>query len=235
MLQHTKQSLHYGVNFVIAPPPVLDGSNLRRFQDALASEGLEFTATNFGVPNGGGIYERGAPTPLQLRVVIPAPQAPMVQLLILAANPARPLEVFIEEAESITEAFLTTWGGRRQVVARDCAVHHLYDVAAEHAFQYLWEQRVASPDLRLDALERPVLGGGLRFVMPPTPGEDEPRQIEVKVESFLADSRKLYVDVTIAWPTPRQPDMPFDPRAMMEQVESYATEQVVAFITGENS
>ena len=48
---------------------------------------------------------------------------------------------------------------------------------------------------------RPVLGGGIKLVFPSVSGPEEP-VIEVKVETFLADPRKLFVEVAGVWDSP---------------------------------
>jgi hypothetical protein len=107
----------------------------------------------------------------------------------------------------------------------------LYETSAEHAFQELWEMRLRQPPDSLAVLGRPVLGGGLRFVMPPQPDDPEPVQIEVKIESFLRDTKKIFVETQFAWPSPMSPGAPF-PVNRLEQVNKYIEESVISFITG---
>jgi len=229
MLKDSRVAIHFGVNFVLAPAPVIDGAHLRKFADALAEEGLEFEATS--MPPGVGAFQRTSNRRLEVRV-LHQQNAPIGQLLALAPNPGRTLGEFVEEAEGMCAAFNKVWPEPRNIVARDVAIRHLYDVKAEHAFQFLWEQRLKEEESQLQAFGRSVLGGGLRFVMPPIPNEPEPKQIEVKIESFLQDSRKLYVDVSCAWPGPaRSPQL--DPKSILEEVFQYATTEVVAFIEGD--
>jgi len=230
MIIESRSALHFGVNFVLAPPPLIDGKHIRSFQDHLAEEALEFTGVNTPA-TGMGVFERSPTRPLQVRVQTTPPVA---QLLIIAPIPERTVEEFMEEAEAVCSAFQKTWPSPVQLVARDCTIRHLYDVPAEHAFEYLWVKRLGETESQLGALGRPVLGGGLRFVMPPIASDTEPKQVEVKIESFLNNSRKLYVDVSFAWPSPVAPGSSLDPGAMLQEVQAYATTEVVAFIRGDS-
>jgi hypothetical protein len=225
MRVETRQSYHFGVNFVFAPAPNIDGAHSRRFLEALAQGGLEFTGTS-SQPN--TFAAQRAQPPLQVQLMQPGP--PVGQLAILAPLPARTLEEFIDEAESVVQAFGQVWPGDYQVVNRDSTVRHLYAVESDHAFEYLWERRLGLPSDQLAAFGRPILGGGLRLVVPPDPANDESAGIEVKIESLLADSRKLYVDVQLTWPRPSNARMA--PRELLEEVQRIATNEVVAFITG---
>lgn len=230
MRVETCTSIYFGVNWLFAPSPNLDGPHLRRFQNVLGEKGVEFTHTDAS-NQGMGVFARVQNSPIEVRVAAQS-GAPVGQFTIIAANPGRTLEDFQEEAEVLCAAFAAVWDGSFQVVARDCTIRHLYSVDNPHAFQYLWVTRFGQDESDLGMLGRPVLGGGLRLVMPPTEGEDDPKQVEVKIESFLPDSRKLYVDVQMAWPKPAAPNAPMAPRALLAAVHEYATTEVVNFIKG---
>lgn len=227
MRVETRQSFHFGVNFTFVPPAIIDGQHSRRFVEALAGSGLEFDQTNM---QGGMFAAHREQRPLQIRVAQLAP--PVGQLAVLAPVPGRALEEFIDEAEIVVAAFASTWGSSRQVVARDCTIRHLYAVEAQHAFQYLWVTRLGQPEEQMTAFGRPILGGGLRLVIPPSESNENQGQIEVKIESLLADSRKLFVEVQIMWPKASVPNAPMAPREMLEAVDGFANREVVAFITG---
>ena len=143
------------------------------------------------------------------------------------------LDLLTREAEAAVRAFEATWGKeRRQIISSDAAFRDLYETSAEHAFQELWEQRLGQSAQSLAILGRPVLGGGLRFVMPPLPDEVEPLQIEVKIESFLRDTKKLFVETQFAWPAPTSPGAPFDPAGKLKQLDDYIEHVVTSFLVG---
>ena len=226
MLENTRQSIYFGVGCVLTPQPVFDSDHSLRFQQALAKQGLTFNATS--MPLGWIILQRATP-PLEVRLQQPGP--PVGALAVTANYPQRTLEEFVDESKMVLEAFGATWQGQVQVIQREITIRHLYDVAAEHAFKFLWEQRLHGSEEELEAFGRRVGGGGLRFVMPPADlGSEEPG-IEVKVESFLANPKKLFVELQMQWVRPGPLD-DFDPAALLQEGDSYASKEIVAFING---
>ncbi len=225
----TCQSLHFGVNYFVAPVPNVDGTQMRKFLQEIAEEGIEFDRTSKGAAQ--LQFARGTDAPLEVKVAQAGPQ--VGQLVIIAPHPRRLLSLFIEEAQAICEAFRHVWPGKFQIVSRDCTIRRLYESEGDHAFEFLWERRLRQPAEQLKVFGRLVLGGGLRFVMPPEGTEDDPVQTEVKVESYLRDSKKIFVEVQFAWPQPGDPSNLMEPGTMLTAVESFADEQVVAFILGD--
>ena len=168
--------------------------------------------------------------PLQVTIAHAAPS--LGQLLIVAPNPDRLLDDFLEEASSATTAFQMVWQGTKQLVRRDCTVRFLYQSKTEHAFQYLWETRLGQSENALGVFERGVLGGGLRLVMPAA--ELHLPTIEVKIESFLRDSTKLFVETQFVWENPETLGTAFDPTSVLSEVHEFAVGHVENFISGEN-
>lgn len=224
----SRQTLHLGVNFIVAPLPLIDDQHGRQFLDALAEEGIQIAQFSRSEQHVEGV--NGDPAPLQIRVAQAGPQ--VGQLLITAPRPNRPLNIFARETASICDAFNEVWTERYQILSRDCTVTHLYASAGDHAFQYLWEKRLGQKGSQFEGLGRPVLGGGLRLVMPPEGDGENPSQVEVKIESFLRDSTKIYVEVQFSWPAPVEPNVAMNPIEMLETVEKYASNEVVNFILG---
>lgn len=68
--------------------------------------------------------------------------------------------------------------------------------------------------------------------MPPVKDDEEPLQIEVKIESFLRESKKMFIETLLLWPKPRllPPDARFDPELRLKSVEDYAVTKVCDFI-----
>jgi len=173
---------------------------------------------------------RDVPLPLQV-VVSASTSQPIGQLLLVATHPERTLRYFIQETEQVVEAFEATWpASHRQIIKRDVTLRDLYETTSGHAFQELWETRLGQPTDSLAAFGGPVLGGGLRFVIPVQPSR--PAQIEVKIESYLADTSKVFVETQFTWPQPTPPGVSFDPRDRLLEVEDYIKNQVLAFILG---
>jgi hypothetical protein len=226
MIESSRKALHFGINFLLAPQVALDPRRFLRFQEALINQQIQFQQSirnddsfKFIAPNS---------EPLEFQVMTAGPQ--VTQLLIVAPLPNRPLDVFSEQADLIFKAFQSVWNEPRQVIAKDVCIRHLYQSEGAHAFEFLWTQRLKQSTSDLGELGGPVLGGGLRFVMPPTP--ERQTQIEVKIESFLSDSRMLFVETQWAWLN--QPPVAVgqgqQPSELLDEVESFAEGQVVRFI-----
>ena len=80
---------------------------------------------------------------------------------------------------------------------------------------------------------RPVAGGGLRLLMPPhADNGGEPVSIEVRIESFLRETNKLFVETVFTWPQPKniRTEEGFTPQNLMEQIELFAANELWDFI-----
>lgn len=230
MYPDSRQIIHMGINFRISPLPTIDVHSNLGFQQALVHHGIDFSRVAFKEQE--IVVARDTPTRLEVKIATVAPPS-VGQLLILAPHPGRDLMLFTKEVEAIVGAFQATWPAQdRQIISRDATLRELYETSAEHAFRELWEVRLQQPLDSLAVLGRPVSGGGLRLVMPPQPDDPEPVQIEVKIESFLRDAKKIFVETQFTWPSPMRPGQPFDPADRLAQVDRYIEESVVPFITG---
>lgn len=154
-------------------------------------------------------------------------------VLVTSVKPAYNLELFIKEADAVYEAYRQTWIESRlcQIVRCDATIRHLYS-CSEHAFKYLWEMRLGQKEDDFRYLGgRPILGGGLRLVVPITK-EPDPAHIEVKIESFLEETKEMFIETQFVWPQPRllQASDKFDPGRRLNAVEQYAIKQVCDFI-----
>lgn len=228
MLPDTERTIHVGINFLVAPVAMpIDTQHELDFRRLLADSQLEFERTE----RLGQFMKFISQRTEQLEVQVGQAGPQVGQLLILSPQPTQPYEVFLQQAEAICHAFQNTWRNplqpQWQIINRDACVRYLYQAADNHAFRYLWETRLRQEANDMRLLDRPVLGGGLRLVMPPSEGHRT--QIEVKIESFLRDSRSLFVELQFAWP---YPDQEFTPRQMLEEVRDYSRDHLVPFILG---
>lgn len=233
----TRRTIHLGVNFILAPAPDVSSSRHLEFQGALAAEKVEFTKTARVGPQAVLVREEG-PKRFQVQFgPLPNQPAPVGQLLMIAtANAASPAveagvsdKVFNTEASVVTDVFYKVWTERRQVVGRDATLRFLIDSGAQHALQYLWETRFSQQKGSLNVFGRPVLGGGLRFMLPLTPEHEE--IVEIKVESFLADPSKIFLETTLKWPKPLTEEK-MDPESMVSALNAYTDEHVIPFLMG---
>jgi len=230
MIPHSRQTIHMGINYVFSPVPVINRLSFIRFQQNLMDRGIDFTTTILNEPE--IVIIRDKPTRLEIRVVSLS-QQPVAQFVVVAPHLGCDLEPFVKEVEAVVEAFDRTWqSAKRQVISCDSTFRDLYETSEDHAFKEIWEVRLGQSANELQPFGRRVLGGGLRFVMPPQPEDPEPVQIEVKVESFLKDTHKLFIETQFTWPSPMQPGEPFDPKARLSQVDNYIEHEVKSFLLG---
>jgi hypothetical protein len=211
---------NYPKNFWQAPL-VLD------FQQVLLNEGVDIDNVSYTDTE---ITLTRETLPLQIKVIATGP--PVIgQLVIVAPNPDRNLDVFGKECEAIIGAFNHTWPHVKQIIARDCTIRYLYESTYGHAFKELWEERLGQSEKSLNKLERKILGGGLRLVMAPLEGETDPSQIQIKVESYLKDSKKMFVEAEFKWPQVIPAGSPFNSVELLNKVDKYIENQIVSFIT----
>ena len=232
MKPQSQRIIHVGINFLSYPSPVISPHTSLAFQGKILSHGLEFS--NITQLENKIQVIRDIPTPLHLTVATLDPS--IGQLVIVAPNPKRPLDNFINEAEASVEAFLETWPAQnRQIIKVDATIRELNQTTGEHAFQELWENLLKQPADALKAFRRPVRGGGLRFVLMPAPEEPDPAAIEVKIESYLHDSSMIFVEAQFVWPNPSPPGTPFNIRDRLIHMNQYIQDQVHSFIHGEKN
>jgi hypothetical protein len=225
----TKQGFHFGTNFLLAPAVGYEPGALLQFQQTLAQTSAVVFDQTQRTPTGMAFVRQGPPLQVTVGLVGPG----IGQLLIAAPQPSRPLISFIEDAEMIVQAYRRVWPGPIQIVRRDCTLRYLYAVREGHAMQYLWERRLHQTEDALSSLGRPVLGGGLRLVMPPRPHVPDDAGVEVKIESFLSDSRQLFLESQFVWETPAAPGAEPDPRPLIEAVDTFIDGPLTQFAAGD--
>ena len=154
--------LHIGINYVIAPVSEVNEQKEYEFQGYLMQAGLGLRDRRFD--DNTIIAARKEPTPLEVQVKVVGPQ--VAQLLIIAPNPNRAFEVFVQEANSVIDAFKKTWMRQSlQIIRSDATIRYLYDSDRDYAFAELWEDKLGKSREALNVFGRNVLGGGLRLCL----------------------------------------------------------------------
>lgn len=224
MILESARPFHIGINFFVTPVTAIDRKKFLEFQQALLKAGVEADKANFSEQ--GIIINRVQPT-LEVRVN-PANPPPVAQLLVVAPTPSG-LEAFIRDVEAVVKAFDLTWPvQQRKLVKCDATIRYLYQASGGHSFKELWEERLERTQEDLDVFGRPVLGGGLRFVMSPVQGEQEATSVEVKIESFLRDTSQFFIEVLFSWPQLATTEL--EPARRLQQVESFIEDKVHKFM-----
>lgn len=216
--------IHAGINFISNPAPTIDKESFLSFQRALMEAGVEFEDAKL-VPPEVRIISR---EPLLITIMVKEIGPGAGQLLIVGPEHPGTVGRVGRQAQAITRAYHATWTARnRQLINIDSTIRMLYETDAEHAFQELWEGRLRQREELLDTLGRPVLGGGLRFVMPPESGKVGSPLIEVKIESSLRDSSKFFVETQFIWRSLPQ-DAAFDALERLRQVNDFIEDRIEA-------
>jgi hypothetical protein len=183
------------------------------------------------------VFVRQQPSTFQVQIGPVTPGAPVGQLLMIssidtAESTAAAViseKIFCEAGDTVIDVLREVWPETQQILSRDAAVRVLLDSGRDHAFQYLWMERFGQPEEHLSVFNRGVMGGGLRLVLGPAVGEEHPKQLEVKVESFLAEPRQLWVETQIRWLKPIAPADMTASRLVKEAVR-LSTHEVLDFI-----
>lgn len=233
----SQQHFHFGLTFLLAPSEPATPSALLRFQQLLSEvdRGIIFDIVQRGGEMQAATFLRRS-APLQVAIGSPGLGGPpIMQLAITAPDPRRRLEDFIDEAEDILAVFRTVWPTVQQAVTRSCSIHSLYAVNELHAFRFLWENRLQQTTDSLRALERPVLGGGLRLVLPPLPDQPTAPAAEVRIESFFRDISKVFVETSFTWNAPTDIGDQNLPSDMLTEASAYENGPVVNFLMADRA
>lgn len=236
LLVESRKRIHIGVNFILTHMPVVDRQLSLDFQTTLYDAGINYDDVQLDEQNL-RIIRRKPQAPFEIRLINvqqPQPQMAMGQLLIIDVFPDRPMASFTEEAEKITEAFQSVSPFPRQVLSKDVTLRDLYSTGGVHAFQALWEDVLGQEVDTIERLGRPVQGGGLRFVMPPRPEDTEPVVIELKIESYLKDSSKLFIEVQATWPQPTPAGTGLSATPLLRFADEYITDITLDFLGVKN-
>lgn len=228
--RHSKTTSHFSLQYLLAGAWQPERFKAVEFEKALLENDLAFSQTNLYEKS--FILKRNQPSQLQIKLESAGPQVMSIQIVSL--NPQYDLGMFCRDCEAVITAYAQTWPANQyQILNRNGKIHHLYS-SDTHAFKYLWEQRLGQQGQDFQILgNRPVAGGGLRLLMPPHSVDgNEPVSIEARIESFLRETNKLFVETIFTWPQPINIDSEegFEPQKLMEQIEMFAANELWEFI-----
>jgi hypothetical protein len=228
----SRTSIHFSVGYLLAGQWAADKARCLDFQKALLEAELEFSQTTFATNR--FTLVRNEPSNLQVVAESPGPQ--VASVTVTAAYSQYDLAMFQKEAEAVFEAYKRSWPSTHYNLLQCSArIHQLYS-CSEHAFRYIWEDRLGqkAEDFAIFG-GRPVAGGGLRLVMPPAAVEgQEPCSVELKIESYFRELAKLFIETVFVWPQPRviTGAEQFDPGQRIATVDAYMDNEVWQFLAG---
>jgi hypothetical protein len=232
MKKFSGQLYHIGINFLLIPGATISDQSILSFQQEIRNAGLSFSTLNINPQKNGFSVIRNEPSNFQ--ITIATIQPPVSQLAIIAPQmPKTTVEMFYKESVAAVSAYQTVWSAPAwQIIRCDATIRELHETESDHAFKELWEKRLHQSPEGLKVLGNPVVGGGLRFVMVSQPNEPNPVQIEVKVESFLTDAKKMFIESQFTWLQPSQPSQTINVQERLESVKKYLDENVLSFMEG---
>lgn len=229
MKTSNRKIIHLGINFLTIPRPIISQQTVLSFQQAIINNGLEYSRVD-QIPEKLSII-RNSPSPLEISVI--SSNQPLGQIIVIAPEPKTPLDLFMKEACAAIASFNNVWGDpNRKIIGGDSTLRELIETTSQHAFQELWESRLGQQAKSLAVFNRPIRGGGLRFVLDPEPNAQQSSQMEVKVESYLKDSTKIFVEVQSGWHY-QNPQSDFDVEDKLGEVESFLEKKVHKFLSGD--
>lgn len=232
MKPDSRQIIHIGINFVVVPNISLGMSNVIRFQESIIKNGLDYTSVQQLEDR--ITIKRDTPSPLIISA-ISQKQQPVGQLLVVAPQPQYSLDMFIKEAEAASKAFVDVWPSPiMQIIHSDATIRELHETTSEHAFEELWEHRLRQSKDSLKTFGKPIRGGGLRFVMEPNQSELDPIQVEVKIESYFQNTRKIFLETIFRWVKPTSQGAGINISEKLIGMEDYISQNVLKFLTGDN-
>ena len=232
MKKYSEQLIHIGINFLTLPGVTISNQSCLQFQQQINLCGLEFSKVEKNPDNTQIAIVRESPSPL--RIFVSVQQPPVAQLTIIAPYPKTTIELFIYEVEAVLSAYEATWPAEsRKMVHSDGAIRELLEASGEftHAFQELWERRLNQSADSLKIFGKPIRGGGLRFVLDPLQTDTDPVQIEVKIESYLQDTKKIFVETIFNWFA----ETGIDPNERINSMDKFVKDHVYKFILGETN
>jgi len=229
MKKDSRQLIHIGINLLSIPGITINKQNSIRFQQSIYENGLDFS--NVQSLDDKIILERHEPSALNISAISPHDQ-PFGQLLIISPKPST-IEMFISEAEAACLAYDNVWKAtQRQIIRADATIRELHETTSEHAFKEIWESLLGQTEDSLRVFNKPIRGGGLRFVLDPSMDEDEPIQIEIKLESFLENTNKIYLETIFRWVRPSEQGEGYNIRNRIDNINNYIEENVLSFLEG---
>ena len=236
MIEHSRQTIQFTVAFLVGPALALDEERISAFRSRLEEEGIRFEHAE--TADSTLVLARQAPSSFQVQITSgevgggPEP-VPVSQIVIATAigqdvPVAEPSE-FADAAHEVTDIARDVWPEMEYVLGWNTGVRSLFASSTEHSFQYLWEQRLGQSTDDLSVFGRPILGGGLRLMFPPGQAEGEQYQAEVRVESFLEDVRRIYVELNLASGNP-EPINALNPTALVGTTEGFMQDRLLPFL-----
>ena len=215
------RGLHVGVRF--APTAALDKIHKQQFQQK-SSEGFDWRRQEYADNAWHLVSPQSEGDPRsQLKLSLTADLVNFEDFF-----PTGPLDLFFDNLRLALGSVAAVFNPR--IILASGIVIRLTAQSEENDARIYLGQRCLKLDDRLGPLERPVHAVGLKLVLPPLPGQDQPNwQAEIKIESLIEDVRQLFVEVDARWANPA----PWDLETIVDRVRTaheFASTKVVSLL-----
>lgn len=223
---------HVSIDLVIAPFTSFDREASLLFQMHLEKKGIAISQANYD--DSRLIVQRLDTNPITIEIgLIKAldnnPNHNAGIFSIKTTNPGRTLDLIIHEFEEIFNVFLEFWNSKENRVLLNSRVinQYLCTLETEHSFREIWKTWLKQDEKKLQDFGMPILGGGMRFVMPQT--ASDPLK-EFKFETYFQETNKLFIEVIFSRTIPQNITGQINLGDMINKIDNYVAKEVTNFL-----
>ncbi len=215
------RGLHAGVRF--APSALLDKPHKQQFQQK-SSEGFDWRRQEYAEKAWHLVSPQADGDPRsQLKLSLHPDLVNFEDFF-----PTGPLDLFFDNLKLALECVSSVFDPKI-IVGSGIVIRLTAESEGADARVFLGT-RCLHLDDRLGPLGRPVHAVGLKMLLPPLPGKDQPHwQAEIKVESLVEDVRQLFIELDARWANP----VKWDPQVIIDRITTaheFMNTKVVEFL-----
>jgi hypothetical protein len=206
MVPGTLSARSYRFAFLFSGQPQMSRDDNLRFYDNLTAQGVELPT--FEQKKNEIILQntRGDVPPYIMRVTV-GHFTDKFRLFILEDFPSGSMEIFQQTADAAWKVFSDVWKGSTQGLSlAEATLRYTAVAKGGSATNFLLGSCLKIPKEALASLGRPAHGVGLRLVSPVlvAPNGKAPlsnADFNLNIETLLEDPSRLYIQVTVKWPS----------------------------------
>lgn len=206
MIPETLTGRSYRFAFLFSGQPQMSRDDNLRFYDQLTAQGIDLPT--FEQKKNEILLQNviGGTPPNIMRVTV-GYFNDKFRLFVMEDFPSRTMEIFRRTADASWKVFSRIWKPSDQGLSL-AEVTLRYTAVAEggNATTFLLKSCLRVPQAALLSLERKLQGAGLRLVSPVLVAQDDKPPLSsadfnLNIETLLEDTSRLYIQVTIKWPS----------------------------------
>jgi hypothetical protein len=232
VIPDSRQTIYAAINYVVVPAPRVDSQYRLKYQQALSERGIEYDNVAL---QGLQLLVRRVQAPSLVVRVVGAAQGAVGQLGVVGPGPAVDVELFLREVEAVGEAYGLAWGQNGQIISLDVTLRDLFECSGKSAFEEIWVDKLGRTQSELAPFGRSVDGGGVRLVMRPDAASPDPTEAQVRIESFLHQRERLWIETIFKWVKPRSFIEGMNARLPISTVSDFVESAVVDYLVSGES